>query len=298
MDEYLNRRQRRNTTYLGVGVLGASLAIVLFGLTQLTADRGGPLPTPIAVSPTPTVSDPAPVVASDTMLLLEMTGVQLFSDPLAIPPIVEVTPSAITFVDIAADGRDFSRIAELQQASIDAALFARIVTEARAAGLAGDIRLTDEDDGDVFPIAYTLTLVENGQMTARLFLQGGVTANERGPDAAARIAAWDFIKRLLKPLDGYNLSGARPYTSERFVVYSLAMPTELRESINVEIPAWTLESPVNWTNGCRVFSGNEAQAVRAVMADRLIGSPWTDAGDALWTLIARPLTPNEPDPCE
>lgn len=284
----------------------AAVALTLIAIvgcgTSTTTSEGSPGPSPGSASDTPTpnssLGSPTVLEPSDTRLVLEVTGALLFSDPLAAPPIVEVTPSAMIFDDISSENRDFSRTAELEYVLIDATLFSRIIEEARAAGLAeSDIRLWDEDDSSLSPIAHTLTLFEDGQLTGRLMLQGAVTPNESGPDAAARTSAWSFIKRLLKPLEGYDLSGAQPYIPDRFMVYSLALPSDLTDAMSPGLPVWPLESPTSWPNGCRFFSGSDAETVRMAVTGEMIGSPWSDVDGALWILVARPLTPSEPEPC-
>lgn len=294
MDEYQNSRQRRNTTYLGFGVLGASLALALFGLVQLGADRGGPLETPIAVSPSASPSAPAPVVRSDTVLRLQISGLPIFTDGLATPPIVEVSPNEIVYLDLTAD-RDPSQIAELTRVGINPTLFAQIVEEAKTAGLEGNRFLLDEDD--LVGVTHTLTLIEDDVAVASLILNGIVNEGEGGAEAAVRASIWAFIQRLLDPLDSYALSGATPYLPERFSVYADALDPAMIGDMNVEPQTWTIGNPTSWTNGCQVFTGAEASAVAAALAPLPIGRYWLDAGGAPWSMYGRPLTPSEPSPC-
>lgn len=315
MTDRIPSRSSRTLRVVGVAVIAASLVVIGFGLGTArnamdSSGADGALDEYAGVSPTASVqvtSTNGPMVrgllplppypVSDTFLRLDIAGGLLFSEPLAAPPIVEVAPDRITFIDLG-KRKDFTRIAELMQVPISRGTFDAIVAEAKAAGLTGEhVLLSDEDDGAIYPVSHKLILWENGTVTGSLILQGKVSDNERGSTATQRLAIWRLIQHLVNPIESYRLSQPLRYF-ERIAVLATGLPSEIRDAIGGEILTWDVAPPASWANGCQVFAGADAVAVYDALASVKLGRPWLDARGALWSLIARPLSPVEPSPCD
>lgn len=299
------RKSPVTTTIRRAAVALALIAVVGCGGSTTTTE-GSPVDSTVAESEQPTASSstvdvncPEPVQTSTTRLFLERN-----TGNWNLPPAVEVTPFGITFYDISDPDFELPRVTKLQQIPIDSAVFDRIIEDARAAGLGGPNTQPLINENNPLPI-YILSLIEDGKRTS-LQMIGGVDEGETGPDVPARSALFEFIKRLLFPVDGFGLSEARCYNPERYLVQGSEQPSEIAQDLDSEPPAWPLEDPStwpvedpsnDWPVGCRVFSGNDAVALRVTMLDRANDALWLDVDKGLWSLRVRPLMPNEPNPC-
>lgn len=227
-------------------------------------------------------------------LRLQASGLALYTDPAATPPLFELSGTALYLPALAAD-RDRRLPARIIRHRLEPAAAAAIIAEAKRAGLRGPIYLPDPDR-DAPSQEFRLVLIESGGETANVVLLGEAQADEGGPDAALRATLWGLIERLRDAKRAFALGEGEPLVAVRYVVRAARLPDG--EPWLSAARDWSFSRPSEWGASCRLFRDQDASEVAAALADEPFGRAWRDGAGGLWMLVGRPVLPAEPAPCD